>query len=517
MQNAQVNERVVVDGTAFDVNGKNVSMASTGEPVEGEAALPALRLAYAKVAAERSPLMALPNIDIASFNTDISDLSDTESMLAGIQSTTSDKVAVGSSLYPISFLQAASATEAARLAFIASGSDTDEAAYERAQMEAVNAYQSDIASFKSSFQEIVPASTDEYADATYVITRAGILNELQSLAEGNETVSSVLQSRDACIAGKFDECDPSALQFATTTAPAPQQISPSQEQLADQVFSIWKKLSVPGAYTTQQIDLSQSACADELGGADRFVLVLSGTTVEKLTYLGDIRFVKASDESETAFGTFMASRGITYVYDSPLSHYTCSALDDDLADIFSVWDISNFARTTPMSRYATGSQAVQLRTLEAKLGSGTTIDESDAVTYLIDAMQASTTAPSAMTQQLNSLYLERFDGDAGLPRFVQNIAWIESANVQLYHQHVPIALDAEYLFYIRSAFLGLFLSNDPSVVGPQPQPFPLDTVPIAQQPYVLFSQLDAAQQAKATSDLYSFIQLHVDAASQVDF
>jgi hypothetical protein len=293
--------------------------------------------------------------------------------------------------------------------------------------------------------------------------------------------------------------------------------------MVDDVRSIYKSIRWPAALEphidSQPIELSNSLCTATISGAPIFLVVTDPTTdhTSPLTFpffISDIRFEKQSTGQQTGFDAFFHAHGVTYIFNTPLSHYVCLALDNDAAQIFSTYNTATFAQETPVSTYASGSGAQELRSLEARLAKGNgTITQSDAVAYITEAdTLPPAMAPTSTTRTLESLSLQMQDNSSGFDNFVRDIVQTERANMRAVGKGVPVNIEAPYVFYVRSAFLGLYMGYNSSYVGTHDSLFPPNNVPMGEQPFILYSELPHTPALRETvvHDIAAYFLLHDD-------
>lgn len=512
LEKAAVSETVSVNGSQYTV--ENGAVLQKSKVTAGPDTLAALRLAYAKTLARRSPLMAIPGTDPDMLDAAILKLERIQNDFAAIQASADERNAVRSALFPTRFLSSMAAVERARAVFIEKGGAIEYAAYVRAQHAAVAAYLRDIASFTAAFSSVVPTDTANYADAAYIVSRASVLEQLDRFATGVKKTDKKITEREQCVGGRTDLCNTDDLQFATISVPTMTPISPTQAKTAEEIFSTLLAHTVSDSHMeTRMFRLSRSECTESLASAPLFVFRAKqfdgDFPITQPFYTGDLRLIKQKDATQTDFGAFLQSHGISYINDSPFTHYTCTALPVDMAHLFFTRDVMQFAQST-----STKTMPV-LADIRMRIANATDpVREDDAVRYITALVHEKASDSSDDAQHAaETLYLERLDQSAKLDQFIGIMDRFESINVHILRRDVPIALGAKYLFYVRSAFLGLFMGNNPSVVGLPETVIARNTVSLGQQPYVRYTDLSPAERSKALNDWWSFSQFHLSAES----
>lgn len=512
-RDAALDESVVIRGATYTIIGGNVTQG--GERVDTFDALPPLRLAYAKLLARRSPIMALSGVDPGSLVEAVSQLEATADGLGRIQQDARAESLVRTSLYPTDFLRAAAAAEQARRAFISSGSDIDATLYSEAVARMLRTYRADLRAFTTAFLSIVPKTAAPYADAALIFDRATFVEQLRALDVGARQAESLLQERERCLLGHIAACDAIDIHRVDVAIMHAGEGTSEYSALAEEVMDIVLAHGPQGGLEaeTRPIRLSDSVCTRE-SGLPLFILVKKlepGRAYNSVRpfYVGDMRFYTSGPGTESAFTSYFRSLELTYIFDTPFTHYTCALLHDDTARIFTALDIARFAGD---ARLGTRTGDAALSALEERLTApDIPLYESDTSQYLNSiASGAYHLLTPAERDTVDALVLSMRDKSAGFDEYVRDIARIEQLNLHAIETGMPVALSAQYLFLIRSGFLGLFMATHPSILGDTSLLFETNQVSRDQQPYVYYSDVrrDPKERDKMIRDFAAFIRAH---------
>lgn len=518
LNRANVTDSVSVSGNEYKViNGK---VTNGGQSIDGPLALAALRLAYAKTLARRTPLMALPNVSPDSLAVSIEMLERVQGDLSDIQTNGNDADAVRSSLYPMRFLKAMVSVIRARNAFLASGNGTDYAAYARAQRIAAATYERDAALFTDVYTHIVPTNATDYADAAYIINRKDVLEQMTVLRSGVRNTVERLNVRERCIGGITVDCDTKDLEFGAL--PELRVFAGSDKpDVEKELFAAITARPVNGMqFEPRAVRLTYSKCTDSYGAPLFAIRTLpqSRYTLIAPLFVGNMRLIREKDAESVDFGRALLSMGFRYVYSSPFVHYSCLAFPADYARLVSIVEIEDFIRSTHASAYASGGDYQLLSRLEWSIASSSQpVREEDVRAYMSALVHIPVSKyDDALRHAFEELYAEQVDQNAGFDQLLHFIARTEYEDISLMRINIPFTLDARYLFYARSAFLGLFMANNPSVVGPQAILLKPNTVPLSDQPYLRYSELSTIERARALSDRLRFLRMIGDVGDEIE-
>jgi hypothetical protein len=119
-----------------------------------------------------------------------------------------------------------------------------------------------------------------------------------------------------------------------------------------------------------------------------------------------------------------------------------------------------------------------------------TLDEAEAIRYVAAASDLFPgTAATGTANRYRDATLAFIDNSSRFDLFIKRVVDDESANLGLERADVPVEMSAQYLFYVRSGFFGLFMGGNPSVAGMQRPPV-LSGDP-GKRPFVSYSSLRA--------------------------
>lgn len=525
--------RVMVHGTPYTV--ASGAVAGTENPL---LRFQILRIAYLRLLAERSPLFALPETDLQRFRSALDEMRRTQDILAEAQQSPEDRRIVETSLYPMDFLAAISAAERARRDFVAEPSDERAAAYRRAQWKALRGYIRDLARFEAGFKKAVPEGMSAYATAGDYVTRDNSLRTITDTRKGVYEVARELRSESFCFAGIFSRClKPAPLAFAAarTNVPLTREESAQVDAIRTILYeaslerdSLWKTGADP--YGLAEIDildrpvliLNGSACNENMPGPPAFkirdVRTGSGSVYLAPVQLGNLRFTDAAEQSEVKFYKYFADHGIRYVFNPSLNHYVCGASGAEAMRLFGMQNVVALAAETPLSGFAHGTAKTALLTLERAFADpASAVSEADIEEYLATAapLLASSALPPETERRLIERMLALKYDSTGAENTLLWIADIEQRNAGLQREGIQVSHDLPYLFYVRSGFLSTFFTANPSVTRLAERPYEATAIPVAQQPFVYFSQLPhtPAMEKELVRSIRFYSQLHADAAT----
>ncbi len=520
LRNAFSKEDVSIGGTSYHVDNGVVYRGSVA--LFGTETEPALRLAYEKTLARRSPLISLAGADPQALATAIQSLSKARDGLVEMQSNMTAAALVQSSLYPFDFLNDSAEVERLRLAFLQTGSDTDAGMYEHALEKTVDDYEKDLTRYRIGFVAMVPSNIRTYTTAGLLISRADTLRAIDSLSEGMDRTHILLNARLSCLNGVFSKCRPEDLVLPHLPVPDKGLITPAQIGVAQSIRGLLVKdfrQEGKDLSTAPLIELNRSLCLAGTDLAPLFVVFTSKSWIDaspetEATYVGDIRLTKAAAYPTVPYEDFFSSQGSTYVPNYLFSHYACPYFAQDIGDVFAVRATSNIAERTPVSAYATGAIKQKLLNLEASLAlPNSVLHESDALEYARTAVALAEDpqSPPTLLDQAADIALLFKNQSAGFPFVVSNIAEVERLNILASSkQGLPVDLSAQTFFYYRSGLTALFMADNPSVQYPADSYFTPYNVPLSRQPYVFYSSLvnNPTALAQADSDMVRYYATH---------
>ncbi len=487
MRRYNVTTTAIIDGRLLDIKGDLVTEGAT--TVTGDRATRALRIAYAHVLAERSPLFAIPGTLPANLTYTTDELQGTADQLAALQDDNVSATLVRTSLYPIDFLRAAAAAEAMRVEFIEYPDRQNEDRYNEAVGAEISAYLFDLGTFRDGVSRAIPDSTNQYVAAGKVIDKSGILSAIDTLRARIQIQRLRFYSRMLCIGGFASRCLPEDLSLPQLPEPAVPTISPALIGEARSIRAIYENIlsdQFPGGevrFHSPLIILTNGVCTADAPGLPAYVIakITSDTDspeLQRAIYVGDIRFIKLSNYANLPFYQKLGSLGIQYVLSIPSLQYECMDTVRDNAAIY-------FTATV---LHATSSTADVL--------------------YQANAIHTANRFASAGNSDGIRDILSLQNNSAQFDLLIHDISRTERQNVHLVKNGVAADMYAYNLFLSRSGFVSLYMANNPSFVGTISL-FNTIYVPPEQQPYSYYSAVSSsAEQQKIVEDVHRYFSLH---------
>ena len=480
---------VIVDGRTVSVRSGEVTYQ--GETVTGAPAFAAMRLAYARTVAERSPLFALPGTSPSDLRDAVDELQQTANQLADIQKDTVAADLIRNSLYPLDFLRKAASAEAARIAFIHDSDAAHEQAYYDAIREEFASYILGIHNFRNGIAQIVPDTTPPYVAAGKLVSKEAILSALGDIEIRAKKTKGVFDARVMCLRGHTSRCNPQDLLLPTLPEPLADTVSDDSIRAALSIQAMYADIvNYNGVRPWPLIVLSKSACASDFPSPPIYHVVVSSLRsdippIRRGIYIGDIRLIDIREYESVPFYRDLQSRGIEFVLSPPLLHYECTEDARDLSAILFTEDIMQESSST--SRVYYQSEAVGRANALARTG------DPNGIQYVLSAQNHST----------------HFD------QSLRSISWVEQINVNLVKSGVEADLKAYNLFFSRSGFVSLFAVGNPSFVGDVSLFEPISLDP-SKEPYVYYSNFpDGEKKNKILQDIRSYVSIHLENRPQI--
>ncbi len=475
---------VIVDGRTVSVRSGEVTYQ--GETVMGPPAFAAMRLAYARTLAERSPLFALPGTSPSDLRYAVDELQQTANELADIQKDAKSADLIRSSLYPLDFLRKAASAEAARIAFVHDSDTGHEQAYYDAVREEFASYILGIHNFRNGVAQIVPDTTPPYVAAGKLVSKEAILSALADIEMRAKKTKGMFDARVMCLRGHTSHCNPTDLLLPVLPESLADTVSDDSVRAALSIQAMYAHIvNYDGARPQPLIVLSKSACVSNFPSPPIYHVVVSSLQpdippIRRGVYIGDIRLIDIREYDNLPFYRDLQSRGIEFVLSPPLLHYECMEDARDLSAILFTEDIMQESSST--SRVYYQSEAVGIANALARAG------DSNGIQYVLSAQNHST----------------HFD------QSLRSISWVEQINVNLVKSNVGADLKTYNLFFSRSGFESLFAVGNPSFVGDVSlfDPISLDA---SKEPYVYYSSFpDGEKKDKILQDIRSYVSMHLE-------
>ncbi len=511
LRDARTSENVSVENREYSVVNGIVTPDDKNSPN-------ALKLAYAKTMARRSPFFALPEINLDDFEYAVAELEKTQEKLANLQKTRREKILVGSSLYPTQFLKALSETERARRQFLDSGSESDMWSYQAKEKKTLFVYRQSLKRFRDAFDAVIPVGSRRYAMADVITDRQSILDSIDKLLGKADKISSLINDRLQCLKGNSTTCKNTDLRLPILKLEDSGAISNTSLDLSEDVRRIL--YAATGNHKMLEgplVALSESSCLPGYVGGSLFIFQTGdpkdGTDHFNLPrFVGDIRFIKSGEQPDP-FSRYFRANGVEFLISNPFVYYKCLQSRTDHSKLFATRAISEFASQSPISEYMKGPDGNQLRVLEQLLfPTNKVIRESDAVRYLSIAGTLSTAGklPKDISNKIASLILAAKTPTNGFAEEIRRISVFENLNMKLTSIGLNLDFSATRLFLTQSAFFPLFLANNILNKDEISVLFQSNTIPAEKQPYIFYSSLPKTQMLRneLIHDIGFYAQLH---------
>lgn len=490
---ARVSGTVMVAGTPYSVRSGAVSGSGA---VSAQQAYAARKTMYALALADRSPLLGLAGVDPDALASSTTALSNLRRQLISFQRT-QEKAELVEGLYPIGFLRALADAEKARHAFIASGSDTDRAAYTLAVGNAAQEGLTDIRAFQKGLDQVIGTTTVRIGSAAGTETDASLRATVITILNRMNEVLGELQVREQCIQGLSRACDRDLRADSPPSVPAPS--DQNRAALAQRVLAIYRDAVAPLPNEDRTITLSESTCFGATPGPYPFQwLAPAHQGVAPFRFIGDIFLAPTANATDEMLSYFRTTRGMSYSPLNPFSYYTCPAIGDDLARLLTVRSIESFAIAHPEIDVPLRSTVV-----------GLNVSESDAYAYLAQAQESrALTAPSR--RALEELILMANERTAGLDTVVGSIARTMSKDISDSNGGIPIEFfrNVRELYIAESAFPTLYLAQSPAAGSERMSLYNINAQDQAafERRFIPYSKLESSvSRAVIVHDIGSFV------------
>lgn len=509
---AHVSDVVEWHGKSYEVHGASVYDADSHVLLSTHT-LPLLELAYQKTIARRSPLLAIPGEDMERLRGAISKLEWAQHSFVASAKTPEEKSALAN-LYPVRFLSALAATEDARRAFVASGSDTDAFAYNAVLQTALSVYQADLMRFRYSFNRAVSNSDITYATADALVNRGALESAFEQLHEALLTIKSRIQRRSQCARGNTHVCDTNDLTYPSADIVLKVEIDSASLATVRQLQSlVASAFNNPEILTSPLVVLPDNVCSADSPGKPIFVLyekVFAGEAVPAPLFLGDARFIK-TDSALSPFLQYFVSHGVSYLWYPPQTHYKCLLVQSDTSTLLATLAVQKLISESPLSIYAKDSElASDLRAIEYRFTHGNSLQEADAIDYLTLAASLGDSLPESEAAGVESLTLQFKYKTGGLGETIRKLALIEHANLTLSLRGIPNDVSVPRLFFSESGFLPLFLGDNGSFIDGTRRLMPRNTLTVSDEPFIYYSTMSHSTESirRLTYDIAFFGNLY---------
>ena len=507
LADAGITTYVSIDGLPYQVDEGVVTVH--GKIIPNQRSLAALKLAYEKTLAERSPLLGFPGVNPEKLSQAVLALEENQRRLAESQASPLDAYLVRTALYPLRFLKSAALLEQARQDFITSGDAYDALRYRMVLAETSQAYRDDLKRFSAAFQRAVPTDTLPYGTVTKIIDRAGSLQALAHLGDEIVAVEISRRNRTLCILGITSKCTPQSLMVPHIQSAA-QSTALQKEGVSDDVRNLYTSAGFPLS-DGPSVVLSDSSCVhgytSQTFSFMRHGAPLLGKYVAPL-YTGDLILVKSSSYEKSFFYHYFSDKKVAYVLTDPLAYYECPTASSDFASTLSILHAVHFAEMHTLSQYLQSDIASSVTALGEKISSTDPVHENDVVAYLDTLLLhlPQTKEDTAAYRELMDISLGLSYKTAGLTEYIGNLVEFENQNRAISEKGVDVNISAENLFYLKSGFASLL-----HIPNNRNDDFRPNTLPAKSQPYVYYSDLDHSPLAREniSADLIFFKNLHL--------
>lgn len=514
LETAGVYESVKVNEERYEVAAGQVIDAQ-GASVEGRAALPMLKLAYAKTLVRRNPIAALPGTDPESLRDAVNRLEDLQTELSTRQPTKDEEDAVMEALYPIDMLRAMATAEERRQAFLVEGTERAYRGSEEAQREALAAYERNLSAYMSAFRRIVPNTPRRFAAGEASFDYASVVDTIGKLERAVRMTQSRLVSRVLCVRGALYWCHPTEI-APIDVAPSIQAVERTDLTMTRRIVDALRRSGRSAADAqTRTYALPSSECIDEtrthaLFKIHQIVPPASTVPYRRAAFVGDLSLINSADYASVPFYKFFLDRDVQYIPTDPFLHYVCIDFWTDLSGVLAMSAISSFASSTPLS--AQMADASEARLLERRLmRSDEPVYQDDSLTYasMLGEIAKNGTLDSRYREDIENLLTAITFNAIEIDDAINDIVQKESGNLRILEHGVPVDLGAAYALFFRSALPFMFLANNPSVVGHDLVKI-TKLPPTERNPYVYFSKLATtpAMTERIIRDMTIYRDLH---------
>ncbi len=483
LRNQGITESVRIGVHAYSVEKGVVLLEHV--PVIGIDTLKALRIAYAKALAERSPLLGLEGTDPEALRANTKLLEETMAKISQIQGKSEylqlmnavlypdgisqfqieaeDSELVKTALYPTDFLYALAALEKARKQFIASGSQSDMDVY-GGSFDAV--FKFGIHDSKKLVDALVyktrSSNSIRLPGFAGTITAASSVDSLRSIPESFSVLKQRAAERAWCMAGITWFCPP----LTTPTLPAvladqsEKTDLDSQGTMRTEIASILRSVAATSTYDGlfAPVRLNKSACLASLPSPYELESAVSWRlNFDLLHYMNDMYFIPTAGSSGPVPQFLRNTYGLNYLKINPLVFYLCPYLLEDVSDAHAILKTAALAKKYP--DIPNSHRDILISGIPT---------ESDAIAYLREAgsILSRESVPTLYAQEVLSLSLIFNQKSAGLDAVVGQIVYINEHDLVLAQEGTPFDVSAQSLLLTHTAAPSLFLFHQIGALSP---------------------------------------------------
>lgn len=456
-----ISEFVRVENRTYAV--ENGVVFSEGDQVVGITALRALRVAYGKALAERSPLMGLEGTDPDALRTHTTLLKKTMEEMSLFQKTDEDATLVRDALYPIDFLYALSTLESARKQFIASGSELDLHSYQQS-FDSVFRYGIQdskrlIDAFAYEMLSTRPPKTVGFAGT---MTATSTALSLASIPDSLARIQTQAKKRSLCLFGVIWMCPPLSLRSVEilTTEPLHAKVVGTRPTFEREIASIFRLATTTNRYEKlyASVNLEESTCLASLPPPYHMEAgILLDINFDLLHYLDDMYFLPTAGEHGPVLEFLRDEYGLRYLKMNPMAFYLCPHLIEDVS----------IAQATLQTVALAKNYSDVPNSYRAVLLSGVP-DSKNAAAYIREATDRiqREPLPAGYLQEVLSVALMFTQRSVRLDAVVAHIADINTHTLKLVQEGAPFDVRAKTLLYTHTAAASLFLFHQTGASSP---------------------------------------------------
>ena len=461
LRNENVSESVRIGNRTYTVD-KGVVFSGDAR-IGGLTALRALRVAYAKTFAGRSPLLGLEGTDPDALRANTTLLKKTTDEIALLQKTNEDAGFIRNALYPFDFLYALSSLESARKHFIASGSESDLRMYMRSFNAVFTSGTQDSKKLLDAFvYETRSNDSPKIVGFSGTITATSSNISLASVPDALTRVKEQATRRSRCLSGITWMC-PALSPLAIPESKTPQLSGTnggSRNTFEKQIGSILRSVAATTTYDMlfAPVRLERSACLTSLPSPYHVeTSIILQKNFNLLRYVDDMYFIPTAGESGPVPRFLRDEYGLRYLKINPMTFYLCPYLIEDISVAHATLQAAALAKNysdIPNSH-------------RTPLLSGVP-DSKDAVAYIREAIGLTKreSVPADYRREVLSVSLIFTQQSAGLDAVVAQIAYINAHDLTLAKEGLPFDLSAKTLFHTHTAAPSLFLFNQIGALSP---------------------------------------------------